>query len=65
MNKIWIHKANSFENAKNFEKRKDLSLTPSQRLSNLQFLREEYFKFRGLNESRKRLRRVIKVIKQA
>ena len=86
MKKVWVHKTDSFRKAKEFDDRYNLSLSPEERLSDVQFLREEYLKMnpapqrgarvnpapqggarvkKGLrNESRKGLRRVLKVVKQ-
>lgn len=63
MKKIWIHKTNSFKKAKEFEDRYYLLESPQERLSDMQFCREQYFKMKGMpNEGRKRLRRVVRVI---
>ncbi|MBA7611129.1 hypothetical protein ES703_18348 [subsurface metagenome] len=77
MKKVWMHKTDSFQKAEKFEEGYYLSLSPKERLGEVQFLREEYFKLkpfkeskgshgigRNSSESRKRLRRVLKVIKQ-
>ena len=65
--KIWIHKSNSFKEAQEFDDSYYLSMTPTERLETVQFLREEYWRMnKGENhEGRKRLRRVFKLIKQA
>ena len=60
----FIHKSNSFVSAEKFKKEINKKLTPEQKLTDIQICREQYFKLKGLNESRKRLRRVIKIIKQ-
>ncbi|MCK4352149.1 hypothetical protein KAW65_01950 [candidate division WOR-3 bacterium] len=60
MKKIWIHKANTWEEAKKFDENYYLSMSSKERLETMQFLRETYFKMK--NESRKGLRRVIKII---
>lgn len=67
MQKIWMRKSSSFQEAKDFDDLYYLSLTPSERLDIVQFLREEYEKFDTVqhDESRKRLRRVFSLIKQA
>lgn len=63
MKKIWIHRANSFEEAEEFDLEYYLEMSGEERLNTLQYLREMYFKIRGKrNACRKRLRRVIKVI---
>ena len=67
MTKVWINKANSFEKAKTFDAEYYKNLSSTERIEIVQFLREQYFKFNGLNfnENRKRLRRVSRIIKQA
>jgi len=67
--KIWIHKFNSFDEAEAFDKECYFKMTPVERLDVMQYLREMFFKFnpskkkkREENESRKGLRRVIKVV---
>ena len=67
MNKIWVNKARSFEEARYFDNAYYLSLSSSERVESIQILREEYFKSNGLEfrEDGKRLRRVFRVIKQA
>jgi hypothetical protein len=67
MKKIWINRANSFEEAQDFDKEYYSSLSSTERVENVQLLREEYFKTHGMKfrENAKRLRRVFKVIKQA
>jgi hypothetical protein len=66
MKKIWVHKTNSFKEAQEFDDQYYLRLTSAKRLEIVQYLRELYFKLnnRLYNESRKRLRRTIKIIKQ-
>jgi hypothetical protein len=65
--KIWINKALSFSEAKKSDDSYYLSLSASERLDTVQFLREEYKKIKkGCDyESGKRLPRVLKIIKQA
>jgi hypothetical protein len=64
MRKIWINKANSFKAAQKFDVSYYLSMHASDRLETMQLLRDWYFKIKkGLrNESRKGLRRAIKII---
>ncbi len=64
--KIWVNKSNSFKEAQEFDDSYYLSLTPIERLETVQFLREEYWKLKKdiKHESGKRLRRVLKLIKQ-
>lgn len=65
MKKIWIHRAKSFKEAKEFEDKYYLLKTPSERLSDVQFCRDQYFKIKGSkDEDRKGLRRVIRIFKQ-
>jgi hypothetical protein len=65
--KIWINKALSFSEANKFDDSYYLSLSASERIETMQFLREEYRKIKkGCDhESGKRLPRVFKIIKQA
>ena len=67
MKKIWVNRASSFEEARDFDNAYYLSLTSSERIESVQILREEFFKSNGLEfrEDGKRLRRVFRVIKQA
>jgi hypothetical protein len=64
MKKAWIHKANSFKEAESFDEKYYFSIGSSKRLDMMQFLREQYAKIKGQlrNESRKRLRRSVKII---
>lgn len=66
MKKIWIVKTNSFHAAQEFDDNYYLKMTSSQRLEIMQFLREVNNKLNKerVNESRKRLRRSIKIIQQ-
>jgi hypothetical protein len=65
--KIWVNKSNSFIDAQKFDDSYYLSLTPTERLETVQFLREEQWKLKKekIHEGRKRLRRVFKLVKQA
>lgn len=67
MKKIWINRASSFDEARDFDDTYYMSLSNSERVECLQILREEYFKSHNLKfrEDRKRLRRVLRIIKQA
>jgi hypothetical protein len=67
MKKIWVNRAKSFEEARDFDSAYYLRLSSRDRVECVQFLREEYFKSRGLilHEDGKRLRRVFRIIKQA
>ncbi len=64
--KIWVEKSNSFTEAQQFDDSYYLSLSCIERLETVQFLREEYKKLnKGEKyETGKRLRRVLKLIKQ-
>lgn len=67
MKKIWIHKAKSFKDAEEFDRKYYAEMTPEERLSIVQELREMYLKFPSSkrtvkHESRKGLRRVIKIV---
>ena len=61
MKKIWVNKTDTFEAAERFDENYYLSMSRTKRLETIQFLREICSKFLE-NESRKRLRRVIKII---
>ncbi len=68
MKKIWINKADSFEAAERFNEDYYLVMTETERLETVQLLREAYFKMKSperesRDESRKGLRRFIKVVK--
>lgn len=65
--RIWVKKASSYSEARFLDDSYYLSLTPKERLETIQFLREEYRKLEksGSHEGGKRLRRVLKLIKQA
>jgi len=67
MKKIWVNRAKSFDEAQDFDTAYYLSLSSAERVENVQFLREEFFKSHGLKfcEDGKRLRRVFRIIKQA
>lgn len=64
MKKIWVNKTETFESAERFDESYYLSMSKTERLETVQFLRELYFKIKNseANESRKRLRKVVKVI---
>jgi len=59
--KIWVNKAKGFKKARQFDINYYVKMTPEQRLDIVQMLREMNLK---LNENRKGLRRVIRIIKQ-
>ncbi len=69
MKKIWVNKANNFKEAEEFDRKYYAQMTPEERLSIVQELREIYLKFPKKNQkgpnkhaSRKRLQRVVKII---
>ena len=60
-----MNKADSFVEAEQFDKQYYQSMSGREKIEIIQFLREQYLKMRGLEgEGRKRLRRVVKFIKQ-
>ena len=63
-NRIWIRKAVSYKEAREFEKKYYSRMTREDRVGIVQELRESYFKMSGKtkDESGKRLRRVIKIV---
>jgi hypothetical protein len=65
--KIWIKKSKSFSEAQHRDDAYYLSLSSTERLETVQFLREEYKKLNKdqHNEIGKRLRRVLTLIKHA
>lgn len=64
MKKIWIKKFSSFKEAEDFDDEYYCKETPQQRLNDIQLCREIYFKLKNINinESRKRLRRVFRIV---
>jgi len=66
MERVWVNKAKSFDEAKRFERQYYKSLSAVERLETLQFLRETHFRLSGavLDENGKRLRRVLSIIEQ-
>ena len=63
-NKIRLKKFTSFKAENKAELQYYKQKTPEERLSDIQFCREQFFKLSGINENRKRLRRVFRIIKQ-
>ncbi len=57
-----VHISKSFEEAEEWDLQQYRSMTPEQRLDILQYLREEYYKFK--NEDRKGFQRVYRIVKQ-
>ena len=67
MRNVWMRKVDSYEEAQSLDKEYYLSMSPKKRLEIVQTLREEYYKIKKgskKSENRKRLRRVIRIIKQ-
>ena len=65
MKKIWIHRADSFKEAAEFDSAYYAKMSKSERISTMQLLREIHLKLKAPgNENAKRLRRVIKIIQQ-
>jgi len=64
MKKIWLKRVRSFKEAQDFDENYYLKASGIERLETVQYLREMYFKIRGVtkHEGRERLRRVIKII---
>ena len=66
MEKVWINKAHSFEEAAKFDESYYKAMSPQERLDTVQFLREIYPKIKKdvKGDGRKRLRRIIRIIQQ-
>lgn len=64
MKKIWINKTDSFLESERFDKNYYLGMSGQKKVEVVQFLREQYFKIKGLKEENRRLHRVIKIKKQ-
>lgn len=65
MKTIWVHKAKSFAEAIEYDRRYYAAMTPEARLEIVQMLREEYFRVHRVpHENGKRLRRVLTIIEQ-
>ena len=63
MQKIWIHKAKSWKDVKQFEQNYYHSMSAIQRLETIQYLREVASKIgQSRGQGRKRPRRIITVI---
>src|SRR3989344_2438289 len=62
---LWIKKTHFFKEAERLDDEYYIRESPEDRLSDIQFCREQYFIIKGINidESRRGLRRVFKVIK--
>lgn len=65
MKNFWFKKAHSFAEENRLDEEYYAQETPEERLSDVQFCREQYFLIKGVkNARRKRFQRVFKVIKQ-
>ena len=65
MRKIWARKARSYKEAEENDRDYYSAMSRMQRLETIQFLREVYYKIKGMSgEGRKRLRRVVRIIQQ-
>lgn len=64
MKNIWIHKTDLFKKAEGFDEEYYIRMPSSKRLEIVQLLREQYLKLkkRVNYESRKRLRRSIRIV---
>lgn len=62
MKKLWVKKSKSFKSAQQFDIGYYLSMSSSERLNTMQFLREIALRLKN-GKGRKGLRRVIKIIK--
>lgn len=64
--KIWERKAYSFKEAEELDNEYYRRESKAERLSDIELCRQMYFSIKGIdiNESRKRLRRVFKIIQQ-
>ena len=60
---LWVNKAKSFKDAKDFEDEYYISMSPEEKLSMIQFCREQYHNKLNSNENRKGFRRFLKIIK--
>lgn len=62
--KWFVNVAHSFKEAEEWDDKYNASLTPEERLSDIQICRDNYLKIKGINARRKRFSRVFRVIKQ-
>jgi hypothetical protein len=64
--KIWVKKTGSFSEAQDNDLQYYMNMSPQERIETVQFLREQYFKFNGMNlhEGGKGLRRTVKVVQK-
>lgn len=66
MNRIWVRRATSFEEAAAFDREYYAAMTPEERLDTMQRLREAYFKLNkeyAADDGAARLRRHVEIIK--
>ncbi|MFA6549086.1 MAG: hypothetical protein WCT39_04060 [Candidatus Margulisiibacteriota bacterium] len=66
MKKLWIKKFSSFKEAEKADQQDYSNLSPAERLDIIQFLRESYFRAKGMftHDGRSRLRRSVKILQQ-
>lgn len=65
MKGVWIKRVKSFKSSNDFDMDYYLSMSPSERLETMQFLREMVYKFKKgpeCGKGREGLRRVIKIV---
>ena len=62
MKKVWLHKANSFEDAERFDKRYYQTMSPAERVETVDWLRLVGRKFAKVIRGGTRLRRIITII---
>ena len=62
--KIWVKKISSFQEADKLNFEYYQSMTPQERLETVQFLRDQHYKLMNNHENRKRLRKVVRIVKQ-
>lgn len=69
MKKIWVHKAKSFKDADEFDRKYYLKMSSQERLDIMQQLRRMYYKFSKGQKTkyghRIGLRRVVRIVEQA
>ena len=64
MKKVWVKKFESFKSARQFDIDYYLSMSSTERLETMQFLRETAFKFKNFKYGKngRRLQKVIKLV---
>ena len=63
--KIWVHKARSFEDAAKFEEIYYQTLSRTERVATMQWLRDSFERFKKGRQgakNRKRLRRIVTIV---